>query len=141
MSYLQISVHYVVFSLKVSCKCLSLRQLDTAFGLYFFYDVSEQVRVYSGNEQHVLDNNLKSIVAGEGPSEVRPVELDVTAAVVMSVGGSGLFSVRFTFLCRLDRCLLRFEVEFSAVDKSFLPTQSVQRTLMFLSPFTKSNSK
>ena len=32
-------------------------------------------------------------------------------------------------LCRLARHLLRYEVEFFAVDKSFLPTQSVQRTL------------
>lgn len=43
--------------------------------------------------------------------------------------------------CRLARCLLRFEVEFFAVVKSFLPTQSVERTLMFLSLFTESNPK
>ena len=87
---------------------------------------------------------LKSIftcVAGERPSEVHTVELDVVVAAVMSVGGSGVFPVSFTFLCRLAMCLLRFGVGFFAVDKSFLPTQSLQQTLTFLSPFTESNSK
>ena len=69
------------------------------------------------------------------------MELDVVAAAVMSVRESGVFTVSFTFLCRLARCFLRFEVEFFAVDKSVLPTQSVQQMLMFLSLFTESNSK
>jgi len=66
--------------------------------------------------------DLKSIftrLAGEGPLEVCPVELDVVAAAVMSVGGSRGFSMSFTLLCRLARCLLRFEVEFFAVNKKF----------------------
>jgi len=69
------------------------------------------------------------------------VELDVVAAAVTSVGGSWGFSMSFTFLCRLARCLPRFEVEFFALDKTFIPTQSLQRTLMFLSLFTESNAK
>lgn len=63
------------------------------------------------------------------------------ASTVMSVGGSGGFSVIFTFLWQCARWLLRFEVKIFAVERSFLPTQREQQTLMFLSLFTESNSK
>ena len=65
--------------------------------------------------------SVSTCLAGEGPSEVCPVELDEVAAAVMSVGGSGAFSMSFTFLCRLARCSLRLEVESFAVDKKRSP--------------------
>ena len=69
--------------------------------------------------------SIFTCLAEEGLSEVCPVELDVVVAAVMSVVGSGAFSMSFTFLWRLARCLLSFEVEFFAVNKIFAPTANI----------------
>lgn len=65
-----------------------------------------QRRASSATLSHVALKLIFTCLTGEGPSELRPVELDVVAAAGRPVGGPGFVSVSFTFPCRLARCLL-----------------------------------